>query len=487
LKSFLAITNQTSSFLTRLNVLDQIDTLTHTDILITPDLEGVGTLNFAQFPEAVKRGTASAEKARDVLSRLSVSEEEYAAFRKKQRLARRDPRIDAVRVHPPPGLDPRTYQGVVRSKPGPMDWKVLEKDLGRLYEFGDFQTVDFHIEEEGGRSTLVFEGRPKPPAPTRLRLGLKLDTDFEANSSFGLRFGLYKTRLNALRGELRARMEVGERNGINFELYQPTGFSGRFFVAPTVGFLRSPVDTFVDDQVVASILIDHYFTQLDVGYSLGSLGEIRAGVRRDWGFVDTVVFTGAPLSDEVDVSAVTGRLRLDQVDSVTFPRRGWFVRSDVLSAGTVAGGTDSYNWMSAGGGFAKSFGESTVFGGIDFDTRLGGNDRPYYDQAAVGGFFRLSGLQANQIHGQYGGVARIIGYHRLARFNSLIGTGIYVGGSLETGNAWQNSRDIRFSNLRAAGSIYVGADTILGPLYLGYGLADRGSHSFYLALGLPLN
>ena len=62
-----------------------------------------------------------------------------------------------------------------------------------------------------------------------------------------------------------------------------------------------------------------------------------------------------------------------------------------------------------------------------------------------------------------------------------------MGGSLETGNAWQNSRDIRFSNLRAAGSIYVAADTILGPLYLGYGLADRGSHSFYLALGLPLN
>ena len=120
---------------------------------------------------------------------------------------------------------------------------MLEKDLGRHYEFGDFETVDFSIEEESGRSTLVFEGRPKPPAPTRLRLGLKLDTDFEANSWFGLRLGFYNTRLNARRGELRTRMEVGHRNGMNVGADQLTGFSGRFFVAPTVGFLRAPIDT----------------------------------------------------------------------------------------------------------------------------------------------------------------------------------------------------------------------------------------------------
>jgi len=38
-----------------------------------------------------------------------------------------------------------------------------------------------------------------------------------SSSSFGLRLGLYNTRLNALRGELRTKIEVGRQNSILFE------------------------------------------------------------------------------------------------------------------------------------------------------------------------------------------------------------------------------------------------------------------------------
>ena len=71
------------------------------------------------------------------------------------------------------------------------------------------------------------------------------------------------------------------------------------------------------------------------------------------------------------------------------------------------------------------------------------------------------------------------------RFNSLIGSGIYAGGSIETGNVWNDS--VSLSRLRLAGSAFVAADTLIGPLFFGYGLADRGNHTFYLSLGLPLN
>ena len=68
--------------------------------------------------------------------------------------------------------------------------------------------------------------------------------------------------------------------------------------------------------------------------------------------------------------------------------------------------------------------------------------------------------------------------------NSLLGTGVYAGLSIETGNAWNSG--LTFSDLRLAGAAFLEADTSLGPLYIAYGLADRGFHSFYLALGLPL-
>jgi NTE family protein len=78
-------------------------------------------------------------------------------------------------------------------------------------------------------------------------------------------------------------------------------------------------------------------------------------------------------------------------------------------------------------------------------------------------------------------------YKRLMKLPTFVGTGVYVGCSFETGNAWMTSSDVRWDNLRYAGSLYLGADTLLGPFYFGWGRASGGFHSFYLALGLPLN
>ena len=66
---------------------------------------------------------------------------------------------------------------------------------------------------------------------------------------------------------------------------------------------------------------------------------------------------------------------------------------------------------------------------------------------------------------------------------SLIKT--YAGGSLEFGNVWDERSDIDWDSLRFGGSLFVGADTIIGPLYLGYGQADSGNGALYLFLGRP--
>ncbi len=183
ISSFLSIAGQTSGFLTRLNVEQQIATLKQDhDVLITPNLDEVSTLDFKQFPKASEQGFKAAEAMRETLARFSVSDAEYAAFLKKQRDPRVDPVVQEVRVEAPPGVDPRLIEGRIRSKPGKVDWPVLERDLARLYELGDYETVDFHIATEGQKKIIVLGGAPKPPAPTRLRFGLKLDTDFSATA-----------------------------------------------------------------------------------------------------------------------------------------------------------------------------------------------------------------------------------------------------------------------------------------------------------------
>jgi NTE family protein len=485
LNTFLSITSQTTGFLTRLNVLEQIKTLTPKDVLITPDLEGISTMAFSDFPKSVGRGETAGRKAAEALRQYAVSEAEYAEFRRKQRVPRVPPTIDSVRVEPVPGVDPRLMTHRVESVPGPLHWKTVEHDLAKLYELDKFTTVDFRVVREDDKEVLVYQGTPKPPAPDRLRFGLKLDTDFAGDSSFGLRLGFYKTSLNALQAELRTKIEVGLKNSLLLEFYQPADFRGRFFVSPTVEIGRETQDVFQGDNQVAKLLETSYGGGLDAGISLGSLGEIRVGGFRTQSHIETDIFSGNPREATENVAGGEFRVILDQLDSVSFPRDGWFARTDLLLAGTALGATWDYGKISGTGLFATSFRNTTIVPSVKFDARIGPDARPYFDLATEGGFLNLSGLHPGQLRGQYGGIARIVAYQRLARFNSIIGTGIYGGGSIETGNTWNNS--VTFSKLRFAGSVFLSADTVIGPLYLGYGLADGGHGTAYLSLGFPVN
>ena len=72
-------------------------------------------------------------------------------------------------------------------------------------------------------------------------------------------------------------------------------------------------------------------------------------------------------------------------------------------------------------------------------------------------------------------------YRRIGDLGML--GGIYLGASLETGNAWKRTEAVTFDSLRVGGSVFLGLDTIIGPLSFAYGIADRGNHSFTIFLG----
>jgi NTE family protein len=59
----------------------------------------------------------------------------------------------------------------------------------------------------------------------------------------------------------------------------------------------------------------------------------------------------------------------------------------------------------------------------------------------------------------------------------------YAGASVELGNIWQDSNDVSIDNSITAGSVFLGFDTPIGPLYLAYGRTDTSRDSFYIYLG----
>jgi NTE family protein len=60
---------------------------------------------------------------------------------------------------------------------------------------------------------------------------------------------------------------------------------------------------------------------------------------------------------------------------------------------------------------------------------------------------------------------------------------VYVGASLEAGNVWRDRHDASFDDLIHAGSVFLGVDSPIGPVYLGVGVGENNQRAFYLQVG----
>ena len=130
----------------------------------------------------------------------------------------------------------------------------------------------------------------------------------------------------------------------------------------------------------------------------------------------------------------------------------------------------------------ESYGEHTFSGSLLFESSLD-STMPEFDRFALGGFLRLSGFQHNQLTAQHAALGEVVYYKKLGVMPRGLGNATYLGGSLEAGNVWQDRHDIASSDLIWAGSVFFGADTVLGPFYLAYGQSQGNTSSVYLVLG----
>jgi NTE family protein len=177
---------------------------------------------------------------------------------------------------------------------------------------------------------------------------------------------------------------------------------------------------------------------------------------------------------------------VDQIDNASFPRRGVSaVASGYLSDERV-GATDTYRLLRLDGFAPATFARHTLLPFLRVATGL---DRsvPLYGRGPLGGLFNLSGYREGRLSGNHTGVAGLVYYLRLLDTAGNFARSLYVGASAEAGGAWEDLEEIHPTDLVGSGSLFVGLDTSLGPLYLAYGLAqDGGWGRIYLYVGQTL-
>jgi NTE family protein len=123
---------------------------------------------------------------------------------------------------------------------------------------------------------------------------------------------------------------------------------------------------------------------------------------------------------------------------------------------------------------------ASVAGGTDL-----GSDMPAYESFTLGGPLRLSGYRINQFAGREFEFGRLMYYNRLLPLPDILGAGFYVGGSAEVGRVTDRFDGLPSAGTLWSGSVFLGADTFLGPIYLGFGVGEAGNRSVYFLLGAP--
>ncbi len=453
------------------------------DVVVRPAVAEYALLDFDAVETLVERGAEATRALSGALARYAVGEEEWQRYLARQRRRTPEIRIRSLAVDPGPGLAPAAVRRAVRTRVGEtLDADRLVADLDRLWELGEYERVGFTLTpSELGDWDLAIRGRRKSWGPNFLRTGLSLVSDLEGTSTFDLLGAVTATRLDRIGGELKVAAQLGGVPAATAELYQPLHPSQIPFASIGVGFSEQKRDLGTSEGPVL-----YRFRLLratfDVGLALGRYGELRAGLRHDQskGLPFGEGSSHAPDSERVDA----GRhavLLFDQLDRVNFPRRGVLLSVELYETMASLGADDDYRRLDVQSVAAASHGRHTLAGLLHGTSALGG-ELPPSERTGLGGLFNLSGFPTGRVSGSYGGVGSLLYLYRLGRLPKF-GEGIYAGVSLETGNVWERADQARWGDLRRSWSVLFGADTLLGPVYLGHGRAEGGYDAFYFYLG----
>jgi NTE family protein len=471
------------NILTEQNVRRSLEELGPQDVLITPDLDGLGFMDFRAHERAMQAGVAATHRVAGRLAALAVAPQDYATFESGRTTLPAAPdlalplgrievvgarRISAAALQAQSGLE--TGQTLTRAE--------IREAASRLDGRGDIERVETRLTDEAGRRDVSLRITEADWAFSRVRLGLELRSDFADDSGFGLVAMHVASALNPWGGEWRTVARVGTTRRLATEWWQPVGAGSPWFLSATAAHEAGAQDLYVEGRRQQRLAYGTSQGIFALGRQFGDWGELRLGWSRNTERVSVLIPQDPPLGLRFSGSSRYLQFTLDTLDPIAFPVRGQLLSlqwAQALHRDTEQLAPTSSDIVALSA-FARGAWGGHVYGEW---ARARGTLAP----TALGGFLRLSGTDPASIDGTVVVLGRLVMAREVGTLPAPVGSAIRAGFSLEIGNGFASDQDMRLSGLKQAGSAFLALDTRFGPLYLGAG-ATRGSRGrLYLFLG----
>jgi len=489
--SVFTVSEQMINILTEQNVRASLATLAPTDVLISPILGDVGAGSFDRVGEAIAAGEEAARLLAYALRDLALPPDQYRERMARRREApAREIAADGVRIAGSARV-PSAALAVDQPKETakPVQFPEIESTVQRVYSRGDFEMVGLRMLRDADRQFAVIEPMDKAWGPHYLRFGASLFANVGGDSAFTVIARSNRTWINRFGAQWINQAQIGQTPGFLSEFYQPLGAGSAWYLAPRASYLREEPNLYLGEDIAATYMSVNTRLGIDVGRQIGTLGEIRAGlVAGRSRFKINVGLPGLP-AESYAINGWTARADLDRLDSYSFPTRGQRARVDIFSPTPSLGADDKFTRAQFEWVGAATWRNNTLAGEILAGGGLGSGSIPAGQGFALGGFQRLSGYNYQRFRAEsvaFGSVnyRRVINPPLGLQLGGIVDR-FYAGASLEAarlnGSYDPNTPDAVYYS----GSLYLAADTALGPMFIAYGQGAGGNRTIWLAIGKP--
>lgn len=507
--TFLSVADQLSNYLVRSTTNRQADLLKEQDILLRPEVGQMETTEFDKMPQAFIEGYQTAIAHAERLSSLSLSSADYQHYIDAKEEARRvlrygdEIRVEQVIINNQTHYSDKLLENRLGLKPGETySLEQVEQSVQNLYALDRFELVTYRYDVLDGQDSLIVDVNEKSWGPNYLNFRFFLEDDFTTDSQYSIGVSTNFTNLNQHGAELRTNFEIGTDKLAQAQFYSPFFSSQKTFTTLGVTYSdekrNAPITGFKDTSLDATknyfpVNYSEWVAEWALGYQDTLWRRFKFGARYTDG--DGQFSTLPGLGDiRFKRLGAFANYRIDTLDNYSFPRKGFYLDLDYVVShdksidNTIKGELSSEDTSYELGAkmiAAHTFSRHTLVANIDLGFVESKKSSLPIDPQEIGGFLNLSGIPRNSLIGQnkvFG--SAIYRYRWFDNDFGLFTSPFYVGASLEYGGVWSDpDLKIHQAPLYAAGSVFAGVDSPIGPIMLGYGRTERNFDSFYLIVG----
>lgn len=464
----------------------QLQNISQPHIIIQPNMDGIGSLDFDRVKDAMTLGEKQARAQEPELLKLT----EGLRGKVQQQTATAPTResfkgvIDSIKLENSSVLKDEILTKRLGLKAGDvLSLKKLQEGLDAIYALGYFEVVDYQlIPTKDNHFQLIVNAQKDPIGDRTLRGGFSLSDDFDGNATYqaGLEYSM--KGLNPLGGEAKASVIIGDSTALSAEFFQPLNkYSGSFWNLST-NYQESDVFIYEDGSSVrtAEARLAESGIHLDFGREFDNTSEARVGLF--YRNLDATLKTGSiefP-SDSFNLAGLSFEYHEDTLNDRNFPDEGLW-KDVTLDLGLSAlGSDDDYQRLDIQMGKAWKKDKHHFIASASAGTTFA-DDTIITERFELGGFARMSGLEDGQLRGNHYAHGVVSYYYDVIGLSKI--ANVNAGVLLEAGNTWIEAGDIDPSDLKLSGAAFLGANTIIGPAYLGVGMTEGYDQRYFLQFG----